>query len=276
MSGVPDIEHQPTSSTVLVKLSSMLSRIRVFVVSLFSNLICSDSFLEKRSDLFRHRQLLRMSESESMSNLQDMLLQKEIERRRSSSWLASVSELPFECTSCGKCCRTVGQVYLSPLELEAAATYTNSTIEDFIQTYAESKLDVVEGSQSLPWVTLRNVETERGPSCVFLDSETNHCQIYPVRPIQCSSYPFWTNILDTEYHWNNEVRRTDDDESSPMPPWTAETGGCEGMKPLDGPLVEGSGVPVHDALQQLSMYQLSERRMPRNGNFVQIEREGQN
>ncbi len=40
--------------------------------------------------------------------------------------------------------------------------------------------------------------------CIFL-SDTG-CRIYPVRPLQCSSYPFWGSVLSSEEQWEDEAK----------------------------------------------------------------------
>jgi Fe-S-cluster containining protein len=154
---------------------------------------------------------------------------------------------------------------MSPEELSLAADYTNMTTTDFMESYADQKMQSSSPEDDLPWILVANKETEKGSACIFLDMETNHCQIYPVRPIQCSTYPFWTSILESEYHWNTEVRRMDDDVSSSLPAWTEEDGGCEGMKILDeeNAFSDSEGVPLDKALDQLSLYQRTDRRLPR-------------
>ncbi len=37
--------------------------------------------------------------------------------------------------------------------------------------------------------------------CIFWE---NGCTLYGARPIQCSTYPFWTYILDNEERWQQE------------------------------------------------------------------------
>jgi Fe-S-cluster containining protein len=162
---------------------------------------------------------------------------------------------------------------MSPEEVAAAADYVNLTAPEFIETYAESKLDSPTKQDDIPWILVKNQETEGEKGCVFLDNETNFCKIYPVRPIQCSTYPFWTNIIESEYHWNTEVRRADDDLSSSLPAWSAEDGGCEGMKILDEENTSSNtedGVAMEEALEQLSLYQRTDRRLPREGDFEPI------
>jgi Fe-S-cluster containining protein len=160
---------------------------------------------------------------------------------------------------------------MSPSELAKAAEYIGKSTDEFIESYAEAKMEKSR-EDDLPWLLLANRETETGPSCVFLDTETNQCTIYPVRPIQCSTYPFWSSIIESEYHWNTEVRRVDDDLSSSLSPWTAEDGGCEGMKILDKENTSSTseGVPIDQALEQLSLYQRTDRRLPRDRDFETI------
>lgn len=207
--------------------------------------------------------------------LQEVLYRQEMNRLRESTWLASIESLPFECTECGNCCRTEGNVFLSPEEHQAASDYKNMTVSEFIEAYAcktiknKKRSDSDNENDNLPWVLIKNKVTENGPACIFLDPITHHCSIYPVRPIQCSTYPFWPNILESEQKWNDEVRRKDADTASPLPVWTAKGGGCEGMQLLnsdddDTDKTEMDGVPIDDALRQLSLYQRSDRRMPRN------------
>ncbi len=39
--------------------------------------------------------------------------------------------------------------------------------------------------------------------CIFWD---NGCSVYAGRPVQCSTYPFWTYILDSRNAWNEEAK----------------------------------------------------------------------
>ena len=156
---------------------------------------------------------------------------------------------PFDCTACGKCCQTQGTVYLSPPEVQAAATYLNLSYAEFVKQYASHTLtpptspsvdhqdaSFLERSSSehwKPWIRLQEQQSDprnnemRGsrldslestpsadssPSsaCIFLDRSTNQCRIYEARPIQCRTYPFWTPIMASVATWNAECRRPDD------------------------------------------------------------------
>ncbi len=40
-----------------------------------------------------------------------------------------------------------------------------------------------------------SLKEKSGGECVFHDAVTNLCRIYPVRPLQCSLFPFWPVLL---------------------------------------------------------------------------------
>lgn len=114
--------------------------------------------------------------------------------------------LRFECTGCGKCCTgSPGYIWLDEDEVEAIAAYLDLTIQEFGQKY----LRRVKGRLSL-------LELPKSYDCVFLKGK--QCQIYPVRPTQCKTFPWWPQILQSEEDWKNAAHF------------------CEGIK-SDAPLV---------------------------------------
>ena len=42
--------------------------------------------------------------------------------------------------------------------------------------------------------------------CTFLDGKTRRCLIYPVRPRQCRSWPFWKSNLKSPAAWRETER----------------------------------------------------------------------
>ena len=102
--------------------------------------------------------------------------------------------LRFSCTRCGNCCRNHGgytYVYLAPQDVSAIALYLELEKEVFLERYC-----LVEDG----WVSLRMDD----PACPFLE-EGNTCGIYPVRPKQCATWPFWKENLK-EKVWKGEVK----------------------------------------------------------------------
>lgn len=140
-----------------------------------------------------------------------------------TSWYSN--GLPFDCTECGKCCKTQGSVYMNPIEIRNACNHLNITSsQDFMDLYASQVLH--SNNREEAWIRLKN--NEEG-ACVFLNAE-NQCGIYAARPVQCSTYPFWPNIMQSRESWNDEVRKADGDTHDSIPYWTSEGGGCEGMQ----------------------------------------------
>ena len=68
-------------------------------------------------------------------------------------------------------------------------------------------------------------EEDEGRGCVFLSKE-GQCGIYEARPIQCSTYPWWPSLLESEEAWEDEAVVPDDQEGEH---WNEEDGGCEGI-----------------------------------------------
>lgn len=102
--------------------------------------------------------------------------------------------LRFECTGCGKCCTgSPGYIWLDEDEVEAIAAYLDITIQEFGQKY----LRRVKGRLSL-------LEMPKNYDCVFLDE--NRCKIYPVRPTQCKTFPWWPQTLKSEEEWKKAAQ----------------------------------------------------------------------
>ncbi len=48
-------------------------------------------------------------------------------------------------------------------------------------------------------------QTTNPQNCIFL-KDSKLCTIYPVRPVQCSTYPWWPELL-TDAAWHDEATR---------------------------------------------------------------------
>lgn len=98
--------------------------------------------------------------------------------------------LRFECTGCGACCVTRGDceyVFLNDADAESIAGYLGLTVNDFAERHCV-------GEDGVTWLEMPGAE------CVFLERRSR-CRIYPVRPRQCSSWPFWTENISSERTW---------------------------------------------------------------------------
>jgi Fe-S-cluster containining protein len=160
--------------------------------------------------------------------------------------------LEFECTGCSKCCQVDGDVWLAPEEVTSIANYLQKTDEDdiiasidaFRKKYVRAELSPADDdgddgdedpslqSQSSSWMCLKR--TKEG-ACTFLDP-SGKCSIYDVRPVQCSTYPFWPSLLEDPEAWEEESVLPDDvplengnNADNTRRHWSPEHGGCEGI-----------------------------------------------
>jgi Fe-S-cluster containining protein len=106
-------------------------------------------------------------------------------------------QLRFSCTRCGKCCATAGEyyVYLNGTESEKIREYLQLSRDWFRRRY----LRRLEDGERV----LASAADER---CIFLNSEGG-CRVYPVRPLQCRTYPFWPELVKNATAWQRESRR---------------------------------------------------------------------
>ena len=99
--------------------------------------------------------------------------------------------LRFQCTMCGKCCtRAPGNVWINDDELKALAEFLRESVEIVTETYTR----VAHRGRTL---------REKGNGdCVFYDKDAG-CTIYPVRPAQCRTWPFWASNVKSPQAWQH-------------------------------------------------------------------------
>ncbi|MEW6440458.1 MAG: YkgJ family cysteine cluster protein [bacterium] len=102
--------------------------------------------------------------------------------------------LHFSCLRCGKCCWDEGpytEVYIDRDDILKMAAYLNLYPDEFHRRYV---------TRSDEYAVLRS---DRG-ACVMLRDAS--CGVYPVRPRQCRTWPFWPENLNRRT-WYGEVRK---------------------------------------------------------------------
>lgn len=104
--------------------------------------------------------------------------------RSGEPWYAD--GLRFECTQCGACCRGEGYVWVDPRQVPEIADFLGLDEATFGRRY----LRVVGGRLAL-------VDAADG-ACVFW---RDGCRIYPVRPQQCRTFPFWRENVASPAAW---------------------------------------------------------------------------
>jgi len=141
--------------------------------------------------------------------------------------------LKFGCTECGRCCKMNGDVWIAPEEVGTIASHLQLEEDEFREAYTRRR---IRG-----WACLKQSASAPGRGCVFFDETNNQCGIYEVRPVQCSTYPFWPSLLESAEDWDDEAVAPDDDPDLTARRWSLEEGGCEGIRP-DAPLVDAETI----------------------------------
>jgi len=100
--------------------------------------------------------------------------------------------LHFECQRCGVCCTgDPGIIYVDRDEVPRIAENLSVEVSLFIEKY----LYPVRAGYS--------IKEHSDGRCVFYD---DGCTIYPVRPDQCKTYPFWFENLRSVKKWKRLSR----------------------------------------------------------------------
>jgi Fe-S-cluster containining protein len=97
--------------------------------------------------------------------------------------------LHFECLKCGQCCTGApGTIYVSAEEIEALAGHLRMSVARFTAHYL------------YPYKESFSIGEHADGRCFFFD---DGCSIYPLRPHQCRTFPFWFSNLRSESRWRD-------------------------------------------------------------------------
>jgi Fe-S-cluster containining protein len=97
--------------------------------------------------------------------------------------------LSFTCTRCGACCTGApGYVWVSPEEIAELAAFRGMSPAQFARTFVRrvgKRYSLIE---------------KPGGDCIFWDREAG-CTVYAARPVQCRTWPFWPENIETPEAW---------------------------------------------------------------------------
>jgi Fe-S-cluster containining protein len=117
---------------------------------------------------------------------------------RKKPWYAA--GLHFECMQCGRCCSgpDQGYIWVTRPEVALIAEHLKITPGKVRERYLKRvglRTTIIEQTGTNDCVFLRTVEG--GKKCV----------IYPVRPSQCRSWPFWPSNLSHPGAWSKAAQK---------------------------------------------------------------------
>ncbi|RME70211.1 MAG: YkgJ family cysteine cluster protein, partial [Planctomycetota bacterium] len=120
-------------------------------------------------------------------------------------WIERRGGLTFRCTGCGRCCEGPdGYVWLELTDIERLAAHLGLDRFAFTRRYVrriDRELALID---------------QPGGDCIFY-RRGEGCTVYPARPRQCRTFPFWPEILRSEANWRRAARHCpgiDDPEAS--------------------------------------------------------------
>jgi hypothetical protein len=114
-------------------------------------------------------------------------------RGNGGPWYAA--GLRFACQACGRCCGGApGFVWVQEDDLRAIAAHVGLDAAEFRRLYVR---------RTWRGMTLRE---KANYDCVMLDGG-GRCLAYPVRPVQCRTWPFWPTNLRSAESWADARRR---------------------------------------------------------------------
>jgi len=111
--------------------------------------------------------------------------------------------LSFGCTQCGNCCTGgPGYVWMSDREVDLLADYLKMSREETLKKYCRK----LHGR-----ISLKETRDAKGEyPCIFLKEDPQGrrtCTVYPVRPLQCRTWPFWDGNLELPGSWKLAARK---------------------------------------------------------------------
>ena len=117
---------------------------------------------------------------------------------KKNTWYAD--GLQFQCMQCGRCCSGPGEgyIWITRPEMQIIADFLKIAPGELRHRY-------------LKRVGLRTtiIEQQSTRDCIFLKEEggLKECVIYPVRPNQCRTWPFWADNLSRSDLWNQAAQK---------------------------------------------------------------------
>jgi Fe-S-cluster containining protein len=123
--------------------------------------------------------------------------------------------LTFTCSQCGNCCTgPPGYVFISSAEIQRLADHLKATPAEVIDKYCRkvgSRYSLKEKRGTGGWdcIFLEEIESTRRPPGADRDIKYTKriCTIYPVRPLQCRTWPFWDGNLGSQKAWDAAAER---------------------------------------------------------------------
>jgi len=134
-----------------------------------------------------------------------------------------VGGLSFECIQCGRCCSGPGEGYIwvAKAQIEMIADFLQMTVRELRRRFLRRvglRVTIIERANTKDCTFLQNGPLPRLASPALASPQVRagdagacpgrrRCTIYPVRPNQCRTWPFWPNNLSSIDAWNRAAQK---------------------------------------------------------------------
>lgn len=125
--------------------------------------------------------------------------------------------LNFTCTQCGNCCGGApGFVWVDREDIVRIAAYLKITPEEMVERHCRTiggRISLNEGpgpGSDYDCVFLREEQRATRPGTGDgrrVEVKRRFCSVYPVRPLQCRTWPFWRENLSSRRAWDHAAHR---------------------------------------------------------------------
>lgn len=132
----------------------------------------------------------------------------------SNPWYAD--GLDFTCTQCGNCCGGApGYVWIDREDIVRIANYLNITPEEMVDRHCRKingRWSLNEGpgpgsQYDCTFLREEKVIKRTGNGSESIQLGRRYCSVYPVRPLQCRTWPFWRENLTSRRVWDHSAKR---------------------------------------------------------------------
>ena len=122
--------------------------------------------------------------------------------------------LRFECTGCGNCCTGgPGFIWISDVEIARLAEFLKLSTAEVLKQYCRKVGGEISLKEKIPnslgeydCIFLKQVPAEAGDG-QGVQHTKRICTVYPVRPLQCRTWPFWEGNLLNVKRWESAAKR---------------------------------------------------------------------
>ena len=115
----------------------------------------------------------------------------------SKTTIKNLEEMDCQCQRCSNCCRhDEGYVFLTKQNAMAIADHLNMSLKEFMEKCCRL-VDHSEGK-------VLCLKEKTNYDCIFW---SDGCIIYPVRPTQCMTFPYWPFLVNDKKLQEEEKHR---------------------------------------------------------------------